>query len=170
MRRPGFQFYHIVIGFVDCNMTVPMLFHNFQFPQNGNRGSAVTDEIPRLVHIHRRSISPPPINAFHFVICIVCAFFIHGLLFQYKMICKIILYYCQTIFQERPSTKFAAKRQIGNSPGIHPAVADQQCIRIYRLSPGVSEYVINASFFFINSRPKDPGPQLLAIAEDAFCR
>ena len=26
------------------------------------------------------------------------------------------------------------------------------------------------SFFLINSRPKDLGPQLLAVAEDAFCR
>lgn len=33
-----------------------------------------------------------------------------------------------------------------------------------------SENVMSASFFFINSRPKEPGPQLQAIAEDAFCR
>ena len=26
------------------------------------------------------------------------------------------------------------------------------------------------SFFLMNSRPKEPGPQLLAIAEEAFCR
>lgn len=33
-----------------------------------------------------------------------------------------------------------------------------------------SEKVMITSFFFINKRPNEPGPQLLAIAEEAFCK
>ncbi len=33
-----------------------------------------------------------------------------------------------------------------------------------------SEKEMSISFFFINSRPKEPGPQLLAMEEEAFCR
>ncbi len=31
-----------------------------------------------------------------------------------------------------------------------------------------SEKEIDVSFFFTNSKPKEPGPQLLAMAEEAF--
>lgn len=32
----------------------------------------------------------------------------------------------------------------------------------------VSEKEMDTSFFFINRRPNEPGPQLLAMAEEAF--
>ncbi len=42
-------------------------------------------------------------------------------------------------------------------------------IRIYS-ALDISEKEMAASFFLMNIRPNDPGPQLLEIAADAFCR
>ena len=48
----------------------------------------------------------------------------------------------------------------------HFSIKDQLLIFCF----DASEKEMRASFFFINSRPKEPGPQLQAIAEEAFCR
>lgn len=45
-------------------------------------------------------------------------------------------------------------------------------LKFYSFSSGLdaSAKDITDSFFLINKSPNEPGPQLLAIAEEAFCR